>query len=141
MVWAMDESSMIQNRRSRRSNVLLAASIEAFGNVIPVKLRNLSTEGALIEGKNLPLEGSKVTFRRNELTVDSHVAWVLNDHAGIAFTQAIACEDVLRNIPSPRSRPTVKFGRPGLARRQLTAEEQRMAETWAWSPTHSAPGE
>ena len=137
----MDESFQTQNRRSRRSNVLLAATIEAFGNAIVVKLRNLSTEGALIEGKNLPLEGAKVVFKRNELSVDSHIAWVLGDQAGVAFTRAIPCEDVLRNIPSPRYRAPVKFGRPGLARRELSAEERRLAQTWAWTPSHSAPGD
>jgi hypothetical protein len=137
----MNESLISQNRNARRSNVLLAATIEAFGSAIPVKLRNLSTEGALIEGKNLPLDGAKVVFRRNELSVESTVAWVHGDQAGIAFANSIPSEDVLRNIPSPRSRPPVKFGRPGLACRQLTAEERRMAETWAWSPTHSPPGE
>ena len=137
----MDESLINQNRSSRRSNVLLAATIEAFGSAIPVKLRNLSTAGALIEGKNLPLEGAKIVFRRNELSVESSIAWVHGDQAGIAFTRPIACEDVLRNIPSPRNRAPVKFGRPGLAYRQLTAEERRLAETWAWSPSRSAPGE
>ena len=100
----MDESSMNQNRRSHRSNVLLAASIEASGAVVPVKLRNLSTEGALIEGDGLPLEGSEVLFRRNELSVNSRVAWVLGKQAGVAFTRPIPQEDVLRNIPKPRYR-------------------------------------
>ena len=137
----MDESIMTQNRRSRRSNVLLAASIEAFGKAIPVKLRNLSTEGALIEGKNLPLEGAAVVFKRNDLAVDSRVVWVHGDQAGVAFNNSIACEDVLRNIPSPRLRAPVKFARPGLAPRQLTAEERRLAQSWAWAPTYSPPGE
>ena len=141
MVRAMDESSMIQNRRAIRSNVLLAATIEAFGNAIPVKLRNLSTEGALIEGKNLPLEGAKVVFKRNELSVDSHVVWVLDDHAGVAFTRAIPTEDVLRNIPTPRTAPPLKFGRPGLAHRPLTDDERRLAKSWAWSPSHTSPGD
>ncbi|MBA2466136.1 MAG: PilZ domain-containing protein [Sphingomonas sp.] len=127
----MDESMMTQNRRSRRSNVLLAASIEALGEVIPVKLRNLSTEGALIEGKNLPVEGSEVVFRRNELTVDSRIAWVLGNNAGVAFAGPIAREDVLRNIPAPRSQPSIKFARPGLAHRELTPEERSLVRTWA----------
>ena len=137
----MDESMMTQNRRSRRSNVLLAATIEAFGKVIPVKLRNLSTEGALIEGKDLPLDGSRVVFKRNELAVDSHVIWVLGDQAGVAFDKPIACEDVLRNIPSPRYRAPVKFARPGLAHRELTPEERRLAQSWACATTYSPPGE
>ena len=141
MVPTMDESFQKQNRRSRRSNVLLAATIEAFGKVIPVKLRNLSTEGALIEGKNLPLDGAKVVFKRNELAVESQIAWVSGDQAGVAFTRPIACEDVLRNIPAPRHLAPVKFGRPGLARRALTPEEQRLAQSWAWAPPRSAPGD
>ena len=132
---------MTQNRRSRRSNVLLAASIEAFGNEVPVKLRNLSTEGALIEGSDLPLEGSAVVFKRNELAVDSRVVWVMGDQAGVAFNDSIACEDVLRNIPSPRHRAPVKFARPGFTHRRLTAEELHLAQSWAWAPTYSSPGE
>ena len=47
----MDESSMMQNRRSRRSPVLLAATVDVGGKPVAVKLRNLSEEGALIEGE------------------------------------------------------------------------------------------
>ena len=132
---------MNQNRRSRRSNVLLAASIEASGASLPVKLRNLSTEGALVEGDALPVEGSEVLFRRNELSVASRVAWVHDKQAGVAFKRPIAQEDVLRNIPKPKLRAPVDFKRPGLAVRPLTPEEQRLLESWAWRPRHDSPGE
>lgn len=141
MVRPMDESLIPQNRRSRRSNVLLAATIEAFDEVIAVKLRNLSTEGALIEGKNLPPEGSVVVFRRNELSVESHIAWVIGDQAGVAFTRPIAREDVLRNIPSPRSREPAKCARPQLAYRGLTPAELRLAQSWAVPLPHSSPSD
>ena len=137
----MDESSFNQNRRSRRSNVLLAASIEASGAVIPVKLRNLSTEGALIEGESLPVEGSEVVFKRNELCVNSRVAWVMDQQAGVAFTRPIAQEDVLRNIPKPRYRGTPNFKRPALVSRDLTPEERRLAASWAWTPWGDSLGE
>jgi hypothetical protein len=137
----MDESSMNHNRRSRRSNVLLAASIEASGASLPVKLRNLSTEGALIEGDDLPVEGSEVLFRRNELSVNSRVAWVHGKHAGVAFRRPIPQEDVLRNIPKPKHRAQLDFRRPGLGARQLTAEEQRLAASWTWRPGYDSPGE
>ena len=137
----MDESSMNQNRRSRRSNVLLAASIEVSGATLPVKLRNLSTEGALIEGEDLPVEGSEVVFRRNELSVNSRVAWVHGKQAGVAFRRPIAQEDVLRNIPKPRHRVPVDYRRPALASRAMTAEERRLAESWAWTPWGDSLGE
>lgn len=137
----MDESSINQNRRSRRSNVLLAASIELSGAVIPVKLRNLSSEGALIEGENLPVEGSEVLFRRAELSVASRIAWVDGKHAGVAFKRPIPQGDVLRNIPKPGYRALPDFRRPALACRELTAEERRLAERWAWTPWRGSLGE
>ena len=137
----MDESSMNQNRRSHRSNVLLAASIEASGASLPVKLRNLSTEGALVEGDDLPVEGSEVLFKRNELSVNSRVAWVHGTHAGVAFARPIAQEDVLRNIPKPRHRIPVDYRRPALASQAMTAEERRLAESWAWTPWRDSLGE
>lgn len=137
----MDESSISQNRRARRSNVLLAASIEVSGTVLPVKLRNLSMEGALIEGDRLPVEGSEVMFRRNELSANSRVAWVHGNHAGVAFKKPIPQEDVLRNIPKPRYRTQPNFKRPALACRELTDEERRLAASWAWTPWGDALGE
>ena len=132
---------MNQNRRSHRSNVLLAASIETSGSSVPVKLRNLSTEGALVEGDDLPVEGSEVLFKRNELSVNSRVAWVHGTHAGVAFRRPIAQEDVLRNIPKPRHRVPVDYRRPALASRSMTAEERRLAESWAWTPWKDSLGE
>ena len=136
----MDESFTSQNRRSRRSNVLLAASIELSGAVVPVKLRNLSTEGALVEGDNLPVEGSEVLFRRNDLSVTSRLAWVHENQAGVAFNRPIAPEDVLRNIPKPRSRAPLNFRRPALACRTLSADERRLAESWVWTPWNGSLG-
>ena len=43
----MDQSSLAQNRRSRRSPVLLTATIDVGGMPLAGKLRNLSEEGAL----------------------------------------------------------------------------------------------
>jgi hypothetical protein len=137
----MDQSGITHNRQSRRSNVLLAASIEASGAVIPVKLRNLSTEGALIEGDGLPLEGSEVLFCRNELSVSSRVAWVLGKQAGVAFRRPIPQEDVLRNIPNPRYRAPSHFRRDGLAVRKMSADELRLVESWAWTPSRETLGE
>ena len=137
----MDQSSLSQNRQTRRSNVLLAASIEALGTVIPVKLRNLSTEGALIEGDGLPIEGSEVLFRRNELSVSSRVAWVHGKQAGVAFRRPIPQEDVLRNIPGPKYRAPTNFRREGLAVRKLSPDERRLVESWAWTPSRNTLGE
>ena len=137
----MDESSMTHNRRSRRSPVFLAATIEVAGASEPVKLRNLSEAGALIEGDRLPLEGSTTWFERKDLRVKSRIVWVQGRYAGVAFTQALKPEDVLRNVPKPRPALKHDFRRPGLACRPLTAHERKMLETWLTAAPIARPGE
>lgn len=137
----MDESSIKHNRRSRRSPVFLAATIEVAGVPEPVKLRNLSEEGALIEGDRLPAEGSRSCFERKDLRVNSRIIWVQGRYAGVAFDHPLKPEDVLRHVPKPR--PTVKpeFRRPGLACRPLTPDERKMIEIWLATSRVSRPGE
>lgn len=137
----MDESSMMKNRRSRRSPVLLAATVEVAGAPVAVKLRNLSEQGALIEGERLPLEGSTTYFQRNELRLRGRVIWVQGRYAGIAFDEPLKPEQVLRNVPPPKPKTSVEFRRPGLACRPLSAYERKMLERWMASPAINAPGD
>ncbi len=132
---------MLKNRRSRRAPVLLAATIEAAGSPIAVKLRNLSEEGALIEGENLPLEGSNTFFERNELRLQGKVVWVHGRYAGVAFDQPLKPEQVLRNIPKPKPPAQRDFRRPGLACRPLSDYERRMLERWMTASPMGSIGE
>ena len=137
----MDQSSIIQNRRSRRSNVLLTAIVESGGATLPVKLRNLSAYGALVEGASLPPAGVEVTFCRKELSVTGRVAWVSGRQAGIAFASELEPEQVLRHVPPMRQRIQPKFRRPGLVKHELNAEEQRVVDSWVWNTGPCKPGE
>jgi len=137
----MDESSMSQNRRSRRSPVFLAATIEVAGAPQAVKLRNLSEEGALVQGDRLPLEGTTTFFQRNELRLKSRVVWVLGTYAGVAFARPLRSDEVLRNVPQPRQRQDADFRRPGLDCRPLTDYERRMVEKWMVSSPMGSPGD
>ena len=126
---------MTQNRRSRRSNVLLTATLEVGGASVQVRLRNLSEEGALVEGDQLPVEGSSVLFERKELRVPSRVAWVQGHYAGIAFSTRLPAQDVLRHIPPPKTPRATDYRRPGLACRELSANERKMIERWMTAPS------
>jgi len=127
------------NRRSRRSPVLLAAALELAGRTVPVKLRNLSEEGALVEGDDLPVEGSTTYFHRNELRLEGKVIWVQGRYAGVAFKERLAPEQVLRNVPKPKLRTATEFKRPGFACRPLTDYERRMVEQWMDLPPVASP--
>lgn len=126
----MDESSLTQSRRTRRSNVLLSASIELSGASLPVKLRNLSSEGALIEGDKLPVEGAEVIFRKAELNLSGRIVWVVGKRAGLSFSEVLHPDLVMRHIPTPRPRVQPDFRRPGLSSRPLSAEDMRVGERW-----------
>lgn len=130
----MDESSQTQNRRNRRSKVLMTATLELSGSALTVKLRNLSAEGALIEGDDLPVEGSKLVFKRLELSVPGRIAWVSDDRAGVTFNTKLAPEAMLHHIPAPKPRVMPDFKRPGLRARRLSAGERQMGEDWVSTP-------
>lgn len=131
----MDQSSAAQNRRSGRSPVLLSAKIDVDGVEVPVILRNLSTEGALIEGAQLPGEGSRTRFIRNELSVNGRIVWVEGRYAGVAFDRRLEREEMLRQVPQPRQRIEPQFRRPGLACRPLTEADRKWLQMWATSAT------
>ena len=137
----MENTSVTQNRRSRRSQVYLTATLEGVGSTLPVKLRNLSSEGALVEGKELPIEGSQVVFHRNELNAHGRVVWTAGNHAGITFEKALKPEEVLRHIPQPRPAMLPEFRRPGLACREITPRERKLIEAWYRTAAVDRPGE
>ena len=126
----MDESSPSQNRKTRRSNVLMTASLELSGTSLPVKLRNLSAEGALVEGDKLPVEGASILFRKGDLGVAGNVAWVNGRQAGINFVQKLNPEQLLRHVPTPRPRVTPTFRRPGLTK--FIDGEGGYGDAWHW---------
>ena len=135
----MDQSSAAQNRRSNRSPVLLSAKIDVNGTLVPVILRNLSAEGALVEGTTLPSEGSATVFERNDLRVSSRIVWIEGRYAGVAFDRHLAREELLREVPRPRQKFEPQFRRPGLACRPLSDAERKMIEMWATLPAQ--PGD
>lgn len=121
-----------QKRRSARSKVLLSATLEWPGRILSVTLRNLSELGAMIEtAEDVPL-GSDLIFRRKDLHIEGHVAWVHGRLAGIAFSQPLNAELLLQHVPpAPVRRPAPESvcRRPGFGRAQMSAEEQRWVET------------
>lgn len=127
----MDESRPVQNRRFRRSNVLLKATLEMPGASMPVVLRNLSQEGALVQGEDLPSEGTRVLFHRQGLSVPGRIVWSHCNFAGMQFDFPLFPRELLRHIPTPEPKlpPTIKR-RPGLASKPLTAAERLIIERW-----------
>lgn len=131
----MDQSSASQNRKNRRSNVLMSASLELSGTSLPVKLRNLSADGALVVGDKLPVEGASILFRKGELSVAGTVAWVKGRQAGVSFGTKLDPEQLLRHIPAPRARVAPTFRRPGLTK--FAESDKSFGDSWHWRFPHA----
>lgn len=137
----MNQSGVIE-RRSSRSKVMLQATLEIPGASLPVVLRDLSQDGALVRGEDMPEEGTRVLFHRQGLSVPGHVAWVHCQHAGLSFDEPLFPREMLRHVPpiGPRP-PPVELKRPGLGSRPLTEAERRLIEQWASSDSPYTLGE
>ncbi|WP_162789272.1 PilZ domain-containing protein [Sphingomonas ginsengisoli (ex An et al. 2013)] len=118
----------------------MSAALELSGTSLGVKLRNLSAEGALVEGDKLPVEGAKVVFKRQDLSVAARVIWVRGGRAGLSFDFALTPETVLRHIPTPKPRVQPEFRRPGLTSR-VSDLDREAAASWGYRPTFDRPGE
>ena len=62
--------------REPRKNLLLAASVEAGQLVAPVRIRNMSEYGAMIDGPALPEVGSTLVLRRLQVSVPAQVGGI-----------------------------------------------------------------
>jgi hypothetical protein len=79
-----------QGERSPRTNLLLSATIEAEGIAAPVRIRNLSETGALLEGAALPAVGARLILRRLHLEIGGTVVWSADSRCGVRFEGTIS---------------------------------------------------
>ena len=73
-------------RREERVNLFVMAALHADRDGGPVKLRNISSIGALVEGERLPDTGSTIELRKGPLTASGSVVWRHANRAGLAFS-------------------------------------------------------
>jgi hypothetical protein len=83
-------------RTEGRSNVFLAAALDCGASSVPVRIRNISPKGALVEGASFPPIGAAVRLLRGSLTAAGTLAWQANQHAGINFDGRIDVQSWVR---------------------------------------------
>ena len=77
-------------RAQPRKNLFLAATLFYGGIRSPVKVRNLSERGAMLESSDLPMEGQVVSLVRGSLAVESVVVWRVGNRCGLAFSASVS---------------------------------------------------
>jgi hypothetical protein len=91
----MTQPEFADAREQVRTNMFLAAVIRSAGVSLPVKVRNMSVTGALVEGDGLPYHGAEVQLARGSLVVSGTVAWSSRGRCGLRFSSLICVRDWL----------------------------------------------
>ena len=86
---AAKDNGSSYTRVASRSNVFLAATLYAQNKAVPIRIRNLSDHGAMLEGASLPGEGEKVQLQRGSLSATAQVAWQRDQFRGVWFDDPI----------------------------------------------------
>ena len=97
--------------REPRKNMMLAATIEADTVAAPVRIRNLSEKGAMIDGAALPEVGSRVMLKRLELSIAALVIWNEEGRCGLQLAGPNDVDEWVAGVSRP-----VKHGSLGQLR-------------------------
>jgi len=83
------EVPMSDQRTAPRSSIYLAATLYCDGSALPIKIRNISATGALLEGSSVPTDGSLVQLVRGDLIVHGLIAWSARTRCGLKFSGSV----------------------------------------------------
>lgn len=100
-VVAQGDSGM--NPRAERKNLMLAATIEAGAISAPVRIRNLSAGGAMIDGPALPETGSTLILKRLEHSTGATVIWSREGRCGLRLDGTISIDEWVSGVRSAPS--------------------------------------
>lgn len=84
-----------------RSKLLLAGTIESAGMKSPVRIRDLSESGALLEGPAFPLVDTILTLTRLAVQIDARVVWHRPPKCGVEFLGQISIPEWISGKPGP----------------------------------------
>jgi hypothetical protein len=125
--------STADNRVARRTNLFLSATVgsDRWPDTT-VRVRNVSTTGALIEGTSLPLAGEAVVLKRGEIHVPAMVMWADGIRRGVRFSHPVSTD-----IWSP-SKPATSAGQERVDAIQAAIRSGKVLEL-APAPAVTAP--
>jgi hypothetical protein len=88
--------TLSEARSYARTNTMLAAMLEFDGEQHPVSVRNLSASGAMLDGRQLPLEGQSVVLYRDEHRIPAQVVWTARNRCGLSFGVHVKVDHLIK---------------------------------------------
>ena len=93
-------------RQEPRVNLFVMATLCENSRSAPVKIRNISVSGALIEGE-VPIPSTRICLRRGSLAALGEVIWRSGGRSGLKFDETVAVTDWLPRGRGPASQQHV----------------------------------
>lgn len=91
-----DPAILAPNARGpTRSSMFLAAVLRAGTGQAPVRVRNMSRTGAMIETPVTPAPGAKVALMRGALVAHGMIVWSSSNRCGVRFSSEVSVKDWL----------------------------------------------
>ena len=92
-------------REIQRKALFVAATIVVGDQVDPVRVRNMSAGGALLEGAVLPVPGTTFEVVRAHLSVGAKAMWTRGNQCGVSFCENVdVAEWMTPNSPTQQQR-------------------------------------
>ena len=84
--------------REARKSFMLAATLEESGVSVPVRIRNMSSRGAMVDGSYLPGRGTPVLLSRLSLKVSATVVWRLDGRCGLTLAEPVRPDEWVAGV-------------------------------------------
>lgn len=126
----MSRAETANSRSEERLNMFVMATLYATTGSAPVKVRNMSSLGALVEGPMMPAVDTVVALRRGSLSVAGRVAWREEGRCGLRFDCPTCVDEWLpKKVPQSRVDQLVEQTKSG-----LTGHAPGLLHEWSPGP-------
>ena len=98
---AIVDDAATDARRGPRFRVLLVARLLTTSGERTVKLRDISANGAMVEGDRLPAPGTDVMLRRGALELIATIVWTQDGRAGLEFDEPLTEAELWMQVNAP----------------------------------------
>ena len=91
-------------RESTRFRVLLNAELVTTTDEQSVRVRDISTGGAMLEGQRPIALDQDVVLRRGRIEIFARICWAQGNHCGIQFDEALSESGMMAFVHEPAKR-------------------------------------
>jgi hypothetical protein len=133
-----------ERREGPRYRVLLVAKLVTTTDEQPVKIRDISTWGAMVEGGKLFSKGTDLILQRGATEIFAKVSWNNGRRCGLEFDDALSAAeltDFIKQSAKTAAEVADPFVKAGIAPEPLTAEQWAIIKAWGNTAGRDALGE